>query len=189
MGANCENGLKSTRHLSWLLFSVKRLNGWSGFLTRTYLIGKEIIMSRTLVTPYRLFNATEIKTRQPKLVLKLSLAQSNDDINDDYNLTFTRCSVRKTAQAVARFATASDNTVKRALSKWIKLQTGLVSCPSSNVTYDEPILLTRRYPAPAFTCIAYSTRRHQSVRRVRSIIFYTLYKKFTHFFIGLCVHI
>lgn len=106
--------------------SFKRINGWSGFLTRTYLMGKDILMSRTLVTPYQLFNATEINTKQPKLILKLSLALNTTIDADNESLTFTRRSVRNTAHAVAPFAAASDKAVKAALSKWIKIQTGLV---------------------------------------------------------------
>ncbi|KAI9320876.1 hypothetical protein BX666DRAFT_2024486 [Dichotomocladium elegans] len=114
----------------------KRINGLRGFLTRTYQLSSDIVMSRALTTHLRLFTATQMLTGEPKAILKLVLtAFHENDINqpdlkvEQRGFSFywpggprqPPVKPNRTYDAI-QFASLPDSQVQEALDKWIERQ-------------------------------------------------------------------
>ncbi|KAI8141731.1 hypothetical protein BJV82DRAFT_714581 [Fennellomyces sp. T-0311] len=107
----------------------KRINGLRGFLTRTYQLSNDLVMSRAHITPLRLFTATELLTGQPKAVLKIVITAHHD-----YGFSFywpsspieSSSNKPNRANDIAKFAVVPDSLVQDALDSWIGQQGGVL---------------------------------------------------------------
>ncbi|ORY91995.1 hypothetical protein BCR43DRAFT_497615 [Syncephalastrum racemosum] len=93
-------------------------------------------MSRTYVTPLRLFTATDLITGQPKVVLKVSIIGQGATFsfswrrqNAGQSSSYMDLQKRRRRQTndVAQLALLPDNIVRNALARWIAEQKVLVS--------------------------------------------------------------
>ncbi|KAI9495617.1 hypothetical protein BDB00DRAFT_207042 [Zychaea mexicana] len=117
----------------------KKINGLRGFLTRTYQLSNDLVMSRAHITPLRLFTATEVMTGKPKAVLKIVITGHHDygfsfywpsssSSSSSSNSSGTTVATMKPNRAhdVARFALVPDALVQDALDGWIQQQGGVL---------------------------------------------------------------
>ncbi|CAO3613259.1 unnamed protein product [Cunninghamella blakesleeana] len=127
----------------------KRVNGLRGLLTRTYQLN-EIISSKTLISPFKLYNGMDTTTREPKAILRITMI-TKDEINhqevedhhlkylnkemlDLFGFTFNsngknkkpskskRTSLRKSKHHLSHSFMVSNKIVADALSYWIDHQ-------------------------------------------------------------------
>lgn len=126
-------------------------------------------MSKTQVTPLRLFTATEVMTGQPKAVLKVTMtAPLNDYDRHQFGFSFFwhgRPKKRNRAYDVAKFALEPDAKVKAALDSWIYQQNIFVS--HENIFFSFKRLMDGEI-ATVVQSHTYSTRKHQNLCGLRS---------------------
>ncbi|KAI7881337.1 hypothetical protein K492DRAFT_194455 [Lichtheimia hyalospora FSU 10163] len=112
----------------------KRINGFRGFLTRTYQLSGSIVMSRALTTPLRLFTATELITGEPKAILRVILTAPLHDVtlsdsDAPYGFSFywpggPKQPAIKPNRAfdMEQFGNVPDHLVQEALERWLTRQ-------------------------------------------------------------------
>ena len=111
-----------------MTYTVPRINGFIGMLTRTYWL-HDIVLSPTLVSSSRQFNARDTALNRSKAVLKLVIAENRYHIDEQeqrFGFTFFWRGHSKIkpnrANDTAKFALAPDSLVKTALTHWIGQQ-------------------------------------------------------------------
>ncbi|KAI9250978.1 hypothetical protein BDA99DRAFT_541620 [Phascolomyces articulosus] len=139
--------LPPSRELPPIIHVQKKINGLRGFLTRTYQLSDNLVMSRAHITPLRLFTATEILTGKPKAVLKIVITSHHDHgfsfywpsspaIGHHGSTTTTSLTSNNNnnnnalmikpnrSQDMAKFSLVPDHLVQDALDSWIQQQGG-----------------------------------------------------------------
>ncbi|KAG2224271.1 hypothetical protein INT45_000302 [Circinella minor] len=140
--------LPPPRELPPITHVQKKINGLKGFLTRTYQLSNNLVVSRAHITPLRLFTATEILTGKPKAVLKIVITAHHDYgfsfywpsspsiTNNNSSTTLTTpaqpsptstvLTKPNRSQDVAKFGLMPDSLVLDALDSWIQQQGGVL---------------------------------------------------------------